>query len=274
VLGVAAAFVGAVLTCFNLYGLGADARQQLPGAAADAVIPHSRIAVRKHTGESDRAFFRRATNVVHDRIIHGDRPYVVPAHENWILHAASYALPAFSDFEYSKQERAFERGVGLCTQYVAAVFDVLQREGYDPRAVVMRRHSIVAVSARSGSPFLLDADFDVVMDMSLREVRMEPARVHSFYSALTPTDTPHPSWTPTKIANEAERAFGGELFGVLSGDPTPQRARAERIAYLLKWPLPAGMLLIGGAALTGLGLMPRRLRRKGASRQALERTAS
>ena len=255
VLAVALLVVGAVLTGLNLWGLGAGFEQRLggerpPERSTDAEQVSGSLV--RRPGESYRTYFDRLTASIHDLMTHTEERYVVPAHENWLLHAARYIVPSYRDYEFADHRRALERGAGLCTQFASAQFDVLTGQGLEPRSALFARHAIVAVRPPGGEEVLLDADFGVVMPFSLKALRANPSRARPYYLSLDPRSTPLPGFSRERIAAEAERAFGGQLVALAEGTSTPQRATAERVAYILKWPLPLLLLLLGVSLLPAL----------------------
>jgi hypothetical protein len=196
-------------------------------------------------GEPDRAYFRRLTESIHFRMRYTAARYAVPASENWILHLGSYFIPSFRAYEYADYHRALERGGGQCTQFAAAVFDILKRQGFQRRMVLFPRHTVVAARPRHGPEQILDADFGLVLPHGVAAVTREPELVRSGYAALDPRTTPLPWMSREGLAARLESAYAEGAFSTRSDDPTPQLARVERIAYILKWPLPVAFALAG-----------------------------
>jgi hypothetical protein len=265
-LGVVLVAAGLLATGLNLYGLTAGIRQPTlprpPLTAAQRALLREPIDQRR--GEPDARYFRRLTETVHLRIGHTPFKYVVPAHENWIINISRLVVPSNRDYEFQDYHRAFERGAGICTQYSAAVFDVLKRQGFDRSIALFPVHTLVEARTRGGKPFLLDADNGVVVPYALAAVRAHPALVAPYYRRADVATTSHPERSPARLARVVQRAFGGRILSVQRTNATPHRAEFERVAYLLKWPLPllsvvAGALLLvvpgrrAGASLVGAG---------------------
>src|SRR5204863_8121533 len=137
------------------------------------------------------------------------------------LSLAGLASASFRDYEFADYHRAFARGAGICTQFAAAVFDILKRQGFDRGEALFEHHTVTEARTRVGKPFLLDADNGVVMPRSLAEVRANPAIVRPYYLAADRATTSHPEWSPEQGAREAERAFGGRLYSIQRGNSTP-----------------------------------------------------
>jgi hypothetical protein len=116
----------------------------------------------------------------------------------------------------------------------------------------MRRHTVVAARTRSGRELLLDADYGVVLPYTLRAVRDDPSLVRKHHAALDPARARQPHLTRAQVGDWAERAFSSPTVSLQAKDSTPNRARFERLAYALKWPLPVLMLAIGLGSTVGL----------------------
>jgi hypothetical protein len=247
--------IGALLSALNLYGLTADFAQDVPEKRPKPP-PGKRAwlsaSLQQKRGEPDAEYFRRLTMSLHYRITHSPEKHVVPPHENWLLYAAHYVVPSYRDYEYADYRRALERGAGLCTQYSAAIFDLLKRQGLRRKVVQFQRHTVVAAKTQTGREYVLDADFGVVLPMSMAAIRRNPALVRRYYGALEPKQTPLPQYTRQRLAREGQLAYSSPLVAVLTKASTPQRAVVERIAYAAKWSLPLGICL-GAVALLAVG---------------------
>jgi hypothetical protein len=244
--------IGVLLTAVNLYGLRAGAAQHVPEEPFTP-RPGERAwltgSLKQRHGEADEAYFRRVTMSMHYRIKHSDKKYVVPLHENWLLYGARFVVPSYRDYEYADYGRALERGAGLCTQYVAAIFDLLKRQGIKRSAVEFGPHTVLEAEASDGRKYILDADFGVLIPRSIAQLRRDPRLARRYYGALDPSRTPYRSSPKTQLAAVGERAYS-DPPQVFTEDATPDRAQAERLAYALKWPLPIA-LFVAGAALLG-----------------------
>jgi hypothetical protein len=236
----------------NLVGLGVSLRQAgavnrvaLPPGGAAAVVDE----LRRREGEPEEHYLWRLTRGIHRRFTHVDTAdYRVPMTENWVLGGLSHILPTFARFEWSDEERAIERGTGVCTQILVPAFEILHMDGFQPRAVLLRAHSVAEVG-RGSRRWIVDPDFGVLMPHSFAEVRNDPSIIRPYYEGIDPEDSPLPTGKRERLVAEVEAAYRSELLD-LRPKIAPRRELLEIAAYPIKWLVP--ILLLSWSAIQAI----------------------
>jgi hypothetical protein len=271
--------LGLALLALNLYGLFRDWSKP-EGALTFSPPPDQKHlltdSLERESVESESEYFERLTLSIHYRMAHGwsaDEP--VPLEENYILNLMQYRIfrpPSLKDlqlydhYEFYETDHALERRYGLCSQYAFAVYDMLDEQGIPALIAALDGHVVTVARSGTESETILDADYGVVMQHSIKEIEADPHMVRPYYEH---------AWANRKVALpfETTASYDGEEVGAILSHiyaspndvmpitnyygPTPRRL--ERLAYIAKWALPAA-LLIGGAL--GLVLLSSSLRRR------------
>jgi hypothetical protein len=208
-------------------------------------------AVFRHQGEPDEAYFRRVVTEVHERMrtVSWAGMHRVPLRDNYLLSALGVVLPSYSSYEYTDFRRGLRRGVGICSQYSLILFDILKRQGVPRRIWLLKEHTVVTVRSRSGSEYVLDPFYGVVVPGSLERARKDPARLTALYAHVDPDTSPltvleGPVSRGTLLAF-VRKGYGSPIMTSAADRATPQTSLIEPVAYALKWPLAILCTLMG-----------------------------
>lgn len=164
------------LSTGSLFASGAELP---PDAALDKL--------QRRPGEGDRDFVHRAVDILHRSLAHVHDPakttqhrWHVPARENVFLWLAGYVSPRVRKYAFCSHERAIRRGVGLCGQQARALVSALRDGGVEAKPVALEGHVIVEAIV-DGEPWILDSDFNVVIEQSLTDCQAHPDVVREAY---------------------------------------------------------------------------------------------
>lgn len=236
--------LGCALLALNAWGLTRTLRSPHIAEArsnpADLRISHEQLLsqIARRPNEADRAYIHRLTFALSDGIAHYwgddvDRFHLrVPVWENYLLYAASFVWPAaYRKYEFAGVDRAIERGVGLCSQQSIVLARLLQREGIDAQLQGLQGHVVVRTRDASGTTYLADPDYRVVIPYDAATVERRPEIVRPYYEAAgldrRLTDSLVSIYGPD---GNREWTIGQYFYGKFH--------HAERAAYLLKWLIP------------------------------------
>jgi len=255
-----------LLIGLNLWGLFAPAG--LPHGVHKWNVPAgqeflTRASLTQAANEADQTYFRRLTLSVHYRMTHYWRAghERVPLRENYLLSAMGLISPTYRAYEFTGAAPALRRGFGFCSQFSNVVFDELRRQHFYRQTVLLPHHTVAVARTRSGQEMILDADFGTVVPHSLAAVLRNPTLLRPFYAHLNPASTPTPHLTPAGIVGVLEADFRDKPFAINTGRATRRTAVVEPIAYILKWVIPSGLLLLAAII---IALHVRRGRRRSA----------
>lgn len=175
----------------------------------------------------------------------------VPIWENFVLYGLSYLKPdTYERYEFCDYRRAFERGIGACGQKALAVVSYLHEHGFESGFIDWRDHHAVAL-ARLGERewWVLDPEYGITFPYPveppvLRDGPPLPAVSRALLTARPDLRTiRHPDGWMQLAALDLYPSSGQT---VRLGGPAARWGRAhlvERFAYVVKWLLPALLLL-------------------------------
>lgn len=245
----AAAAVGGLLLAVNCAGLLTD--YELP-ARAERPAGHHRgdpEELLRRPGEADPTYLRRLSDGIHRRMV-VSRSVVERGHDrvalgdNWLLHLSGRIFPSHADYEFTDHRRALERGFGICTQYAALAFDILREQGYRRERVLWTPHTVTQAWDRAGRPWTIDAMHGIAMPHGIAEIRRRPAIVDAYYRDADPELAQMPEgWGQREVVSWARDVYSRRPFAVLSEVAYPRNSRLEPVFYVLKWAIPAALLL-------------------------------
>ena len=163
--------------------------------------------------------------------------------ENWLLALAqriSFAAPMsgneIATYERRDYRAILGKGVGICSQAALAVADYLDRKSVPVKIAGLDGH-VVAVAELNGQSFILDADYGVVLPMTLEEAEISPDLVRDAYLARG-----YPAATAERVSS---------IFGPDGNKLVAPGAYMETAAWRLRlfdigvWLIPALSILIG-----------------------------
>ena len=159
--------------------------------------------------------------------------------ENWVLallqrteqslHTLDLVPVTLERMERRDYRAAVGKGVGWCSQVALALADYLKSRDVKVSIVKLSGH-VVAEAEFEGRPYLLDADYDVVMPVSLEQAEQDPNYVARSYEQA--------GWPPKEAARIAQ------IFGPQGNDlVTPDgymgiEAWIQRGSAFVQWAVP------------------------------------
>lgn len=108
----------------------------------------------------------------------------IPVYENYILYSLSWIYPeVFRKYEFKHYRKAIERGVGLCSQHVIILTEVLKEKGLSSKIIRLDGHVVatVLVDEIKNKWWVLDPDYGVIVQHDIGEIENNPAIVASSY---------------------------------------------------------------------------------------------
>jgi hypothetical protein len=247
--------VGAALLALNLYGKLYSLRH--PGLATDTHLRFSddlkltfaqtRQQLRRRQNEPDTDYMLRANRVIQDGLAHidWDGPYAeryyqrVPVWENYVLYTLSYVRPRdYRRYHFRYAHRTLERGIGVCGDAANVLSQVLEREGIETRIIALPGHVIIEAEPRDqpAGAWMLDPDFGVSAPYTVEQLKERPELLTEAYREAGYPQ--HDLDTLVELfARESDVYDNAFAF-------SPNLTRAEGAAYILKWAIPAGLLLV------------------------------
>lgn len=255
IAGIVALALGVALLALNLAGLAfmslrSPAVEGYRDFAGVVTLPYAtavqRLGAIPDGDPLDMA--TRATRVIHEGMAHvdpNDRELIglssmrmtVPVWENYLLHFLAYIKPdTYRDYEFCDHRRSLARGAGRCGQQSLALVDFLAGRGLETGFVNLGGHTVATANVGDDQWILLDPDYGGVVPFDIGTAERDPASVIPYY------------WNDQIVRRSAWLLYGPEDNEVTLGGPAARWARActiERAAYVLKWLLPAVLLLSG-----------------------------
>lgn len=250
--------LGAALLLLNLAGIFSPMRAQMidgyvdfaGGETRDAASTLTMLSALKAEGLPAADLAREATKLFHEGIAHVDPQDVeqygfayfgmsVPITENWVLFLLRFIKPdTYRDYEFCNYRRAVQRGTGRCGQQSLALVSYLSEAGLRTGFVALGGHAIAMAEVAPASWHLLDPDFGGVIPFGIERAAANPDEILQYYwSSAAQERNVHETYLP-----ENEVRLGG---------PEARYARAcviESWAYIVKWVMPALLILLGVAA--------------------------
>lgn len=200
----------------------------------------------RRDGEDAEKYVARLTGLVYRRMVHAGVEKTAPTlFENYLLWARVKRL---GYFQWVNTHKAIRVGGGLCGQQAFVVNNMLRYQGIVSRILAINGHILNEVFV-GGSWRVVDPDYNVVFDHSLRELEDNPDLVVPQYLGAGLTQgqaeeirgffaTKDDNW---HYVNSATYAVWDYWF--------------ERAATYLVWLIPVGLLGLG--ALVRLLVRPR-----------------
>jgi hypothetical protein len=250
---------GLLLLTLNLYGELFSLRR--PELASDAHLrfgddlklsyAQASQQLRRQRGELDTDYMLRVNRVVQDSLAHvdwerpdADRYYLrVPIWENYVLYTLSYVRPSdYRRYHFRDAGRTLERGVGVCGDAANVLSQVLEREGIETRIVALPGHVILEAEPRDQptGAWMLDPDFGVATPYSVSELQHRPQLLTEAYRQAGYPQ--HDLDTLVELFSRDADVYDNAF------EFSPKLTRAESAAYILKWAIPAGLILLPGVA--------------------------
>ncbi len=163
----------------------------------------------------------------------------IPIQENYLLFLASFVRPdLYLKYEFTDYRKAVERGVGMCSQCVVIVAEVLKEKRIHSRIVSLGEHVVVLAEVGPDEWWMLDPDYGVTVPHTLSDIQAHPESVEPFYT--------HWGWSPKTIANLV-RIYGHNKATIYDGDGAKAyHAKlwiVEELSYIMIWMIPVVLML-------------------------------
>jgi hypothetical protein len=245
-------WIGVILLCANVVGLFTSLRSDVIYVAPrqkpwGRIPPASEVFAQINSFDGNRkSYVQRLTHDVSVGIRHywkdeGIEEYHlrVPIQENYLLFLASFLRPdLYLKYEYTDYRRAVERGVGMCSQCVVIVSEVLKEKQIHSRIASLGEHVVVLAEVGGDEWWVLDPDYGVTIPYSLSDIQTNPELVRESYVAA--------GWASKPTLN-LMRIYGHNHATIYDGDG----ARAyhaklwivEKLSYIMIWVIPAVLML-------------------------------
>lgn len=236
--------LGCGLLGLNLFGgfrtMRAADVQALRFHSNDVTLSHGELLAQlpRRPGEAESAYILRMTGVVNRGMAHywGEEldkyNLRVPIWENYLLYLGSLIRPdIYRKYEFAREDKAMERGVGLCSQQAIVLARLLQRAGISAELQGLRGHVVVRATERSGRVYMADPDYGVVIPAPIAAIERDIGLVRPYYRqvGLDPASVDRMAAIYGREGN-AEMTIGQYLV--------PKVYYAETAAYVLKWLFP------------------------------------
>lgn len=199
--------------------------------------------IMKKTDENSIAYSLRLTEVISNSLAHihwtkyepKKFNQTVPIWENYFLYFMSVftSIPEYKRYHFSNYHKSIERGIGICGDASIIYSQVLTKHNIDNRIITFPGHVVTSVISE-GKSFIADPDFGVVIPFSPSEIKKNPYLVSTYYEEK--------GFSQKEINNLINKY--GKTFEEWDGVShfITKKYYFEKIAYILKWPLPIIMI--------------------------------
>lgn len=248
-------WTGALLAALNIVGLctslRSDAVYVTPRQKPWGTIPPASVVFAQiNSYDGDRKSY--VQHLTHDVSV-GIRHYWldegideyhlrIPVQENYLLFLGSFVRPdLYKKYEFSDYRKAVERGVGMCSQCVVIVADVLEEKHIHSRIVSLGEHVVVLAEVGDDEWWVLDPDYGVTIPHNLSDIQSDPGLVKQCYVDA--------GWSLKPILN-LMRIYGHNPATIYDGDGAKTyHAKlwiVEKLSYIMIWVIPVILMLPQG----------------------------
>jgi glycosyltransferase involved in cell wall biosynthesis len=193
-----ALYLGLCLFLINLAGLFISLRNESiytedTGFANDIILSEKKFYQKINKPISDKKEYVIELNqAVNQGIAHywrdeGIDKYNIriPFYENYLLFIASYLDPEeYLKYEFVDYRKAIERGLGLCSQQVIIVSEILSEKSIASFIIGLSGHVVLRarVDENGDEWWVLDPDYGIVMPYDINFIENNPEIVRPFYA--------------------------------------------------------------------------------------------
>jgi len=246
---------GLLLLSINLYGLFTDIRKgnldqvnpELLRFKNDDYLSYSssikKLEALEHEDPFDYA--HKANKLVQQSLTHiewnkvnaAEFRQLIPIWENYLLYFVGIFsdLPQYERYHFVDYNRSLERGVGICGDASMVLSQILDKKGIDNQIISYQGH-VITQARFNNNIILLDPDFGVELDMSLEELVADPSNAYAYYRNAGYSEREARSLV--KIYGTKHTVFD-DVYAFM-----PKRFLFEHVSYVLKWLIPAILILI------------------------------
>ncbi|MCG7638521.1 MULTISPECIES: hypothetical protein [unclassified Alteromonas] len=247
--------LGGLLLSINLYGLTQNIE---PKSIVDRdfrftndktlTFEEALVRLKKGKNQKEAEFLTDVTDVISKALAHihwkeEQDPTLyhqrVPVWENYFIWAMSFVtnMPEYEKYHYANYKRSLKRGIGICGDASLIMSQVLDENGVPNQMVSFPGHVILEAEILPGNKQTYDPDFGVVIPYSIEQISASP-----------------------HLAKEAylQKGYSSrEVMGLMRAYALPyerwdgvthfmtKKYYFEKVAYMLKWPLPLLFLAFG-----------------------------
>lgn len=250
------AVTGIALLSINLYGLFADIRKddlgqeepELLRFAGDVPLSYRESLAKlgdiqqldglEYALEANQLVQQSLSHIHWHRVDPIEYRQLIPVWENYFLYFTGLFsnLPQFERYHFVDYRRSLERGIGICGDASMVLSQMLDKKGIENRIVSYGGHVITEVTLGDNQKLLLDPDFGVNLDMSLADLQARPADAYLPYIEAGYKEKEALAlvriYTTRHTTYDSVYAF------------MPRRYLFEYGSYILKWLVPAFLLLV------------------------------
>lgn len=245
--------LGFLLISINIFGLFKEIRPRIffeDDMRFQFDTPKPYIETLKNTkkriNENSDSYANRLTNVISDGVAHinWDRTdpikynQLIPVWENYILYIMGKIsrIPEYERYHYADYKRSLERGIGICGDASMIMSQILHKNKIKNQIVSYKEHVIVEAKTISDKAYIYDADFGVVINHSVDEIKRNPKLIEIPYS--------NKNYTKKEIEDLKNIYSGPHIrWGGVEQFIT-KKYYFEHVAYPLKWLFPIILILL------------------------------
>jgi hypothetical protein len=245
---------GLSLSIINIYGLFQDVRStrlttetlRFPNDLS-LNFEQAMQAVNPELNESETDYAHRMTHVISQSLAHihwneeADTTrynQLIPIWENYFLYFMGKfsGIPEFEKYHYASYERSLKRGIGICGDASMVMSQLLDKRGIRNQILSFPGHVVVAANI-DGVERVFDPDFGVAIPFSPEQIKDSPTQIYQHYQGMGYS---------TREIQGLMRAYN---LGFKRWDGVQHfitnKYYFEKVAYVLKWPLPLLFLFLG-----------------------------
>ncbi|MEO9945221.1 hypothetical protein [Paraglaciecola sp.] len=258
ILSLICIVMGTSLLAVNVYGLFQDVRPSIietePLRFPNDLSLNYEQAM-KHIealpDEDHSQYAIRMTDVISQSLahIHWNEEYdvtrynqLIPIWENYFLYfMGKYSgIPEYEKYHYANYQRSLKRGIGICGDASMVMSQLFDQQGIPNQILSFPGHVIVTAEI-DGEEKLFDPDFGVTLPYSPAEIKDSPTQIYQHYidkgyslreikGLMRAYELGYQRWDGVKHFITNKYYF-------------------EKVAYVLKWPFPIIIMIIGFALL-------------------------
>lgn len=248
--------IGVILSAVNLYGLTQNIRPEgLFNSDMrfknDITISYEELmsSIDKKEGESQERYAERLTSVIANGIAHihwhdeaDTRRFnqLIPVWENYFLYVMGLlsGIPEYEKYHFADYKRSLTRGIGICGDASMIMSQLLSEYGITNQIISFPGHVVVTAQYPNGREELYDPDYGVYIPYSLSEVTMSTGKAAHRYSIYGYPESDI-NFFLQEYSKEYQRWDSVSHFIM-------KKYYFEKVAYMLKWPLPIVLMIISG----------------------------
>ena len=190
----------------------------------------------RRTNEPLEPYLQRLTELVSKKMLLIDEKHTKPTiFENWILWIYSHSI---GYYEWSNTKRAVRLGGGYCSQHAIVFNNILREQDIQSRIIKLGGHVLNEVLIDCEWK-VYDADYNVVFDVSLKELENNSINVYQAYLRDGRPEDESKHWQKV-FATYADNWHYKKTRTYLE-----EKYYIEAAALYLVWVIPVILILLG-----------------------------